>query len=121
MIDKEEFERNFVAHNKQVLNGYNIDVVRLRARADASKYRAVEFLTKPLDEERAPLGYLRSQKVAKNNQVSISVENFGRGEGETMLKRSFSIKITEYGRGHDKDLLDALERLKSAENEFYNP
>jgi hypothetical protein len=120
MIDAEAFERNFVAHHKNELDNLGIDLVRLRSSTDVSKYRAIELLTRPLNEENVSLGYLRSHQVAKKYQLSLAAENFGRGEGETDLKRSFSIKICEYrGSDDDEKILETAKRLKSAEEEFY--
>jgi hypothetical protein len=119
MIDVETFERNFIAHNKEKLHDCGIDLVRLYSSSDASKYRGVELLTKPLDEENVSLGYLRSRLIAEKYQLSLAVENFGRGEGETDLKRSFSIEISEYQEGCNSPILEAVKRLKSAEEEFY--
>ncbi len=121
MIDKEEFENNFVKHYAQKLNDYGLDLVRLYANGDESKYRAVEFLTSPLDEKKVPLGYLRSHEIAVRYGLSISVENFGRGEGETVLQRSFSVRFDTYNRNDDEKIAEALQKLKSAETEFYNP
>ena len=120
MIDREEFEKNFASHYKHKLDNYGIDIVRLPTKEDMSKYRGVEFLTRPLDEENVSLGYLRSHTIAEKYGISLCIENFGRGEGETILRRSFVVRVNEYNKNNDKKLLKEVERLKSAEDEFYN-
>lgn len=120
MIDIEEFENNFISHHKDVLNEKGIDVVRLYPNNVVGQYRAVEFLTKPIDVQRVALGHLKSKVIADKYNISLAVENFGRGEGETILTKSFSVKVYEYSRDNEKDLLEVIEKLAMAEAEFYS-
>jgi len=123
MIDEEEFESNFLTHHKKKLAVYGFDIVRLYAERVVGKCRAVEFLTKPLVEEKIPLGYLRSREIAEKFEkfgISLLVQNFGRGEGEIDLKRSFCLRLKQYNRSDDAKILEALDKLKAAETEFYS-
>ena len=117
MINAKSFERNFMTHYKSDLDKLGVDVVRLHSSTNADEYRAIELLTKPLDEESVSLGYLRSHSIAQKYQLTFAVENFGRGEGEKDLKKSFSIKICDYK--NEDEILNAAKRLHSAEREFY--
>lgn len=119
MIDAEAFENNFMLHNSKTISDYGIDVVRLRSGQDRSKYRAIELRSKPLDEENVTLGHLRSETIAEKYQLSLAVENFGRGEGETDLKTSFAIEIPEYTVGAEEKILEAMRTLEAAVEEFY--
>ena len=118
MIDEKEFEKNFAILYEQELMECGINIVRLHAEEDESKYRAVEFATKPLDEKKAHLGFLRSQIIADKYGLSIPVENLG-DEKETILGRSFSVKINEYSKSDNQKIMDLVKKLKVAENEFY--
>ena len=122
MIDAKNFESNFLEHNKQKLAEYDFDIVRLYAERDPGKYRAVEILTKPLDEEEVSLGYLKSREIAKRFKefgVSLSVQNSGRGEGEIDMTRSFCVRLDEYDKNKESKIVEALDKLKAAETEFY--
>jgi hypothetical protein len=119
MIDSKIFEKNFVANYENELKKLDIDIVRLYAGSDPGKYRAVEFLTQPLDEEGVRCGHLRSRVIAEKRNLLLPIENHGRGEGEVDLKRSFAIEISEYNIGDNEHILEVVRRLKSAEEEFY--
>jgi len=117
MIDEKEFEENFAILYEQKLIECGICIVRLHAEED-NKYRAIEFVTKPLDEKKALLGFLRSQTIADRYDLSISVENLG-DEKETILGRSFLVKINKYNKDDNQKIMDIVEKLKVAEKEFY--
>ncbi len=119
MIDIETFESNFMSHHKDELARKNIDVVRLYAKV-SGKYRAVEFLTKPIDMNRVAFSHLKSKAIAEKYNLSFSIENFGRGEGETILRRSFSTKVDEYNTEHEEELIGVMNTLAKAEQEFYS-
>ncbi len=122
MIDAKKFENNFLAHHKQKLDEYNLGIVRLYAERVTDRYRAIEISTKPLDEDKVPLGYLRTHEIAEKFKafgISLMVQNSGRGEGEIDMTRSFCLRLDEYNEGDDSRILKALDKLKAAETEFY--
>ena len=107
MIDAEDFEKNFVVNHENELRKSGVGIVRLYAPHNNNAYRAVKFLSQPLD----CLGNFRTGKVGKY-QVEFDTDDFGRGEDEIDLKSVLSIKISEYKSEDNEQLLEALKRLK---------